>query len=154
MTQINAVRDTATGDLKRWGCGVDFENDGSFDTTTETYMTDVGRGLISKKTYGSDYHQWDGSAFVLVTYTAPKTKRREKIMGEVLSAAEPVTQLPRLLNALRKYPEIVTMLDNDNYSLSSTFSRNRASFTLVSRTMVNKNVSNELTSASSLRLWK
>ncbi len=51
---MNGVIETATGDLIRKGF-TDFENDGSFDSGTETYKTDITDGALVKKTNGGDF---------------------------------------------------------------------------------------------------
>jgi len=65
MTQ-NAVIETSSGDLLRAGFA-DFENDGSFDSGTESYRTDCPHpGLIKGQSGESNMHRWNGSAWVEV----------------------------------------------------------------------------------------
>ena len=66
---MNGVIETATGDLLRKGFS-DFENDGSFDSGTETYKTDVPDDAIVKVINGGDFTRWNGSAYVLIEVTA------------------------------------------------------------------------------------
>lgn len=66
MATMNGVIITATGDLDR--CGYcDFENDGSFDSGTETIKTDIPNNLSVKHGATFPFHRWDGSAWVEVT---------------------------------------------------------------------------------------
>jgi len=46
------------------------------------------------------------------------SKSRQDILADVLTNAEPITQLPRLLNSLDKYPSVMASLDNFNYLLA------------------------------------
>ena len=113
---MNRVIDTATGVLKRAGF-CDFLNDGSFDATTETYFTDVpGPAMVKGSSFNTNMHKWDGSAWVEVTNVINKS--RELIYSEILSSAESITQLPRILDALDKYHSITVALDNGDYSLA------------------------------------
>ncbi len=68
MATQNGVYETATGDLLRVGIGVDFVNDGSFDSSNETQRTDVPipAKLRGDTKYGN-MHRWNGSAWVQVT---------------------------------------------------------------------------------------
>ena len=63
------VINTVSGDLLR--CGFcDFENDGSFDSGTETQRTDVPFPAYTEsdpKVATGEFHRWNGSAWVLVT---------------------------------------------------------------------------------------
>jgi len=115
---MNGVIETATGDLLRMGY-CDFENDGSFDAGTQTYKTDIPEGSVRKKKNGGDYTNWNGSAYVTISRTPFVPKDRSTIMNEVLSSAETAIQLPRLLDALDKYPSVAIALDNFNYTLAS-----------------------------------
>jgi len=64
---LNAVIETNTGNLLRQGF-CDFENDGSFNSGTETYMVNIPRDLICIGTENETQHScWNGSAWVLVT---------------------------------------------------------------------------------------
>jgi len=64
-TTANAVYETSTGDLLRWGTGVDFSAADDFDPGTETYRTDLPYpGLLKTSETGFDYHNWNGSAWV------------------------------------------------------------------------------------------
>jgi hypothetical protein len=47
-----------------------------------------------------------------------ESKTREHIYAEVLTSAEPVVQLPRMLAAVDKYGSITVALDNYNYLLA------------------------------------
>jgi len=63
----NGVIETSSGDLLRAGYS-DFLNDGSFDSGTETYKTDVP--IPAKVKYQSgetQMNRWNGSAWVLVS---------------------------------------------------------------------------------------
>jgi len=61
---MNGVIETATGDLLRMGC-TDFANDGSFDSATETVVTDISdRLLIRDDPWSSSYHSWNGNQWV------------------------------------------------------------------------------------------
>jgi hypothetical protein len=51
---------------------------------------------------------------------AVKGKSRQNILNEILAAAEPTVQLPRMLNALDKYPSFIAALDGYNYPLART----------------------------------
>ena len=61
---FNGVIETSTGNLLRAGF-CDFENDGTFDSGTETYKTGVVCPSKIKKDFDSgkntDYHHWSGS---------------------------------------------------------------------------------------------
>ena len=57
----------------------------------------------------------------MVTNFAPfYPKDRKDILNEVMSTAEPTTQLPRLLDALDKHASFIAALDNYNYILASS----------------------------------
>jgi hypothetical protein len=61
-----AVIETSTGDLLRAGFCV-FDDDGSFDSGTETERTDCPQPAKTKGEAGeSQKHRWNGSAWVLV----------------------------------------------------------------------------------------
>lgn len=45
-------------------------------------------------------------------------KSREKILGEIMVAAEPTVQFPRMMNCLNIYPTFALVLDNNNYGLA------------------------------------
>ncbi len=51
-------------------------------------------------------------------WVADKSKERRAIMAEVLSAAEPAEQLPRLLRAINTHSSVIIALDNLNYGLA------------------------------------
>lgn len=70
----NGGLETSSGDLLRWG-NCDFENDGSFDSDTESYRTDVPEDAVSRRTAAQieekpddtiEYHSWSGSEWELV----------------------------------------------------------------------------------------
>ncbi len=68
MTQ-NGVYLTSSGDLLRAAMTpYDFENDGAFDSGTETIRTDVPVPAYTEHIPDSDdkHHKWNGSAWVLV----------------------------------------------------------------------------------------
>ncbi len=48
-----------------------------------------------------------------------KSKERKEIMAEVLMAAEPATQLPRLLRSINTHSSVIVALDNLNYPLAT-----------------------------------
>jgi len=67
MSNENGVIQTATGDLLRAGF-CDFENDGAFDSGTETYRTDIPiPSKIKGDTENSVFHRWNGSAWVEIS---------------------------------------------------------------------------------------
>jgi hypothetical protein len=45
-------------------------------------------------------------------------KGRIQILNEIMAACEPAEQLPRMLDALDKYPSFIAALDNFNYPLA------------------------------------
>ena len=62
----NGVIETATGDLKRAGY-CDFENDGSFDSGTETMRSDCPHpGKVKGDPQETNMTRWNGSAWVEV----------------------------------------------------------------------------------------
>ena len=62
----NGVILTSNGDLLRSGF-CDFENDGSFDSGTETYKTNVPLNSIVLGTEDQTQHsRWNGSNWILV----------------------------------------------------------------------------------------
>jgi len=62
----NGVIEIATGDLLRGGF-CDFENDGSFDSGTESYKTDIPHPcFVRGQEDEAQMHRWNGSAWVLV----------------------------------------------------------------------------------------
>ena len=67
---------TATGELLRSGY-CDFENDGSFDSATETYREDVPDDATVRREAGS-YSSWDGSAWVTKQESLVSHKKRKK----------------------------------------------------------------------------
>ena len=70
-TTKNGVIITSTGDLLRAGFS-DFQNDGTFDSGTESYRTDVPMGAKTKgNPDNADFHRWNGSAWVLITQGVP-----------------------------------------------------------------------------------
>lgn len=62
----NGVILTTTGDLLR--CGFcDFENDGSFNASTEIYRTDVPfPACVVDDPDETQFHRWNGSAWILI----------------------------------------------------------------------------------------
>jgi len=64
------IIETSSGNLIRCGF-TDFENDGSFDSGTETFKTDVPFPGKLKKQFddgeNSDYHNFDGNDWILKT---------------------------------------------------------------------------------------
>jgi len=124
---INAVTDTASGDLLRWGHGVDFTNDGKFNSESESIISNISQGLIVKKRNGGDYHRYNGSSFDLTIRTKFTPKNRKKIMREVIKAADDNnedangnTQRERLLDSLDVHTSVLAALDNENYLLASS----------------------------------
>lgn len=70
---INGVVETATGDLIRAGY-TDFENDGTFDPLTETYLTNVPvPAFVRRIGRGGRMHRWNGSSWALVPQPQPPT---------------------------------------------------------------------------------
>jgi hypothetical protein len=66
MTE-NGVIQKSTGNLIRAGF-CDFENDGSFDASTEAQRTDVPfPGKVRGEKDETQMHRWNGSAWVLVS---------------------------------------------------------------------------------------
>jgi len=67
MGTLNAVIETATGDLLRVGYS-DFENDGSFDGGTETFFADIPPAIIKiRGVLGAlKMNRWTGSEWVEV----------------------------------------------------------------------------------------
>lgn len=63
MVIYNAVTLTSNGGLLRYG-STDFENDGSFDGTTETFTSDVGKLIIGLE---RKYHKVSGGVLVEMT---------------------------------------------------------------------------------------
>jgi hypothetical protein len=62
----NGVIETSTGDLLRAGF-CDFQNDGSFDSATQSYRTDVPVPALARGHVGeTQMHRWNGSAWVEV----------------------------------------------------------------------------------------
>jgi hypothetical protein len=83
----NGVIETATGDLLRAG-SVDFENDGSFNETTETYKTDVPVPPKVRKAGASGNHdRWNGTAWVEVAQ--PAAEPRTVLLDPILISALP-----------------------------------------------------------------
>jgi len=67
MGILNGVIETATGDLLRAGFS-DFENDGSFDGATETFVTNVPSPFYIRGNGNNGvYHRWNGSAWIEVS---------------------------------------------------------------------------------------
>jgi hypothetical protein len=62
---MNGVIETATGDLLRAGY-TDFSADGSFDSGTESYRTDVPLNAATKNSPNDDgtWSRWDGSDWI------------------------------------------------------------------------------------------
>jgi len=59
---------------------------------------------------------------ICISETIDNRIDRLTIMGRVLTsaqAADPTVQLPRLLLAMRNYPDVITFLDSYNYTLAS-----------------------------------
>ena len=64
-TTADAVYDKFTGDLLRWGTGVDFGAADDFDADTETYRTDLPYpGKISTNKDGFFMDNWNGSTWI------------------------------------------------------------------------------------------
>jgi len=111
---MNGVIETATGDLIRKGFS-DFENDGTFNSGTETYKTDIPDAALIKKVYGGDFTRWNGSNYVTISRTALVLKERGIICAEALIEAEQVTQKPRILDGLDNHSTIALCLDAFDY---------------------------------------
>jgi|ETNmetMinimDraft_31_1059906.scaffolds.fasta_scaffold00007_58 hypothetical protein len=86
---MHIVTDTATGRILRSGHDVDFENDGSFDSSTESYRTDAPDNVkASKLDDTSDHDIYNGFAYETVSETTPeklikyKKKKRKKITNK------------------------------------------------------------------------
>lgn len=69
----NGVIETATGDLLRAGF-CDFQNDGSFDSSKESYRTDVP--FPAQPRSGVEWHRWDGNAWIMVSDLMVTKKER------------------------------------------------------------------------------
>jgi len=69
---MNGVIETSTGDLLRKGY-CDFENDGSFDSGSESYRTDVPEGAHVRRdtNESAQYDRWNGSTWEKVNQPAP-----------------------------------------------------------------------------------
>lgn len=68
MSVQDGVIETSSGNLLRYGKGVDFLNDGSFDSGTESIRNDVpALALRVFQSEASQNHNWNGSAWVLVS---------------------------------------------------------------------------------------
>jgi len=77
----NGVIETSTGILLRKGFGVDFENDGSFDSGTETFVQDIPEGLVVKrrKKKLNDFSKFDGSNWVT---DSPELSEKKSIRAD------------------------------------------------------------------------
>lgn len=114
---MNGVIETATGDLIRKG-KTDFENDGSFDPNTETFVADIPSTLMVKRYNKEEFHRWNGASWTLKSHTAVVRKSRDTILAEVFDSADPGDQLARLLNGLDNFPSVIPALDNHNYPIA------------------------------------
>lgn len=75
---MNGVIETSTGDLLRAGYS-DFENDGSFNSETESYRTDVPEDAVEKDPYKlNQYSRWNGSAWETVNSELDVNKAKRK----------------------------------------------------------------------------
>ena len=64
ITTYNGVIEVSTGNLLRFGY-TDFENDGSYNSSTESLRTDVPHpGKIFGDSMYTVFHRWNGSEWV------------------------------------------------------------------------------------------
>lgn len=89
----NGVIETSTGDLIRMGYA-DFENDGNFDVSRETYMAGIPGGLVVRGKGDNGYSRWDGAAWVWVEDSGEsillkaKTKKNTSIDARTMQLME------------------------------------------------------------------
>lgn len=112
MADFETVIDKTSKEVKRYGY-CDFLNDGSFDSDTEEIID----GFFEfdpdyNYTYNVSTETFDKGSLIT------PLKTRVELLAEIMTDAEPTTQLPRLLNALDLYPSFAIALDNFNYLLA------------------------------------